>query len=109
MQNLCRKILKLLAQELIPVIAPIGKNKKGQALNNNADTVTGFIANSLSATRFLLLTNVKGVLNQNKKLIEQINPQEAKKLIKNKIIVGGMRKYPIWLGKVGNIPNLNME
>ena len=85
-----RKILKLLAQELIPVIAPIGKNKKGQALNNNADTVTGFIANSLSATRFLLLTNVKGVLNKDKKLIEQINTQEAKKLIKNKIIVGGM-------------------
>jgi len=75
---------------MIPVIAPIGFGPKGETLNINADTAAGAIAAAMEAKRFLLLTDVTGVLDGSSKLIEHINTTEASKLIKDGVITGGM-------------------
>ena len=75
---------------MIPVIAPIGFGPKGETFNINADTAAGAIAAAIGAIRFLLLTDVAGVLDSNSTLIEAINTTEASKLIKEGVITGGM-------------------
>ena len=75
---------------MIPVIAPIGFGPKGETFNINADTAAGAIAAAIGAKRFLLLTDVAGVLDSNSTLIEAINTTEASKLIKEGVITGGM-------------------
>lgn len=75
----------------IPVIAPLGVDKKGSTYNINADTAAGFIAGSLKASKLLLLTDVAGILNENKKLISSLNVEKAKKILNEKFILGGMK------------------
>jgi len=75
---------------MIPVIAPIGFGPKGETFNINADTAAGAIAAAIGAKRFLLLTDVAGVLDSNSTLIEALNTTEASKLIKEGVITGGM-------------------
>ena len=75
---------------MIPVIAPIGFGKKGETFNINADTAAGAIASALGASKLILLTDVKGVLSKKKELISEMNPAEAKKLLKNGTAAGGM-------------------
>ena len=84
------KIIKnLLKKNYIPIIASLGfKGKK--IFNINADIVAGELASSLSATRFYFITNIKGVMDENNKLIKEITTAKAKELIKKKIIKGGM-------------------
>ena len=77
-------------QHYIPVIAPIGISDDSQTYNINADTVGGALAVALHAKRLLLLTDVPGVLNKNGELIRQITVQQAKALIIDGVIVGGM-------------------
>tara|TARA_Y100001970_G_scaffold80940_1_gene102705 strand:+ start:7820 stop:8683 length:864 start_codon:yes stop_codon:yes gene_type:complete len=74
----------------IPVIAPIGVNKYGNFLNINADVVAGRIAESLKAEKLILLTDIKGILDDNNKLISKISTRKGRRLIKTKIIQGGM-------------------
>lgn len=74
----------------IPVIAPIGMGAAGETFNINADTAAGAIAAALGAAKLLMLTDVPGVLNENKELISELSFTEAKKLIKDKVITGGM-------------------
>ena len=76
--------------DMIPVIAPIGIGAKGETYNINADTAAGAIAAAMGAKRFLLLTDVAGVLDRNGDLIENIEAADAKKLIQDGIIGGGM-------------------
>ena len=76
--------------DIIPVIAPIGSGDKGETYNINADTAAGSIASAMSASRLLLLTDVPGVLDAKGKLIEKMNSKQARKLIDNGIIQGGM-------------------
>jgi acetylglutamate kinase len=76
--------------DMIPVIAPIGFGPEGETFNINADTAAGAIAAAIGAKRFLLLTDVPGVLDENKTLIENINFAEASNLLDEKIIAGGM-------------------
>ena len=76
---------------LIPVIAPLGKDDKGNTYNINADTVAGVIAGAMQASKLLLLTDVAGILDQNKKLISSLSINEAKKIINENFIVGGMK------------------
>ena len=76
--------------DVIPVIAPIGFGPKGETFNINADTAAGAIAAAVGAKRFLLLTDVPGVLDGNDMLIESIESKEASKLLKKGIIAGGM-------------------
>ena len=76
--------------DIIPVIAPIGVGENGETYNINADTVAGAVAAAVKAKRFLLLTDVAGVLDRNKKLVPQLTIEEAEKLIGDGTISGGM-------------------
>ena len=74
----------------IPVVAPLGLDKSNQTFNINADTVAGSVAKELKARRLMIISDVEGVLDNKKKLIPEINSNEAKKLIDQNIISGGM-------------------
>jgi acetylglutamate kinase len=76
--------------DYIPVVAPIGVSIEGQTYNVNADSAAGAIAGALKAKRFLLLTDVEGVLDQDQKLIRQMTRAEAKRLIADGVATGGM-------------------
>lgn len=76
--------------DIIPVIAPIGVSPDGHTYNINADTVAGAIAAAMSAARLLLLTDVKGVLDKQGKLMEALTVDQAKALMKDGTISGGM-------------------
>jgi len=84
-----KKIKNLLKQDFIPIIASLGF-KGNKVFNINADTVAGELAASLAATRFYFITNIKGVMDENNKLIKEITTKKAKELIKKKIIKEGM-------------------
>lgn len=86
-----RTLLDLLARsEMIPVLAPVAPGRDGHTYNINADTFAGAIAGALSATRLLFLTDVPGVLDKDKNLIDELTVSQAKKLIKDGTISGGM-------------------
>ena len=74
----------------VPVIAPLGLDENNQTFNINADTVAGSVAKKLKARRLMIISDVEGVLDNEKKLIPEINSNEAKKLINQGIISGGM-------------------
>ncbi|HTV89127.1 MAG TPA: acetylglutamate kinase [Stellaceae bacterium] len=76
--------------DIIPVIAPIGVGAGGETYNINADTVAGAVAASVSAKRFLLLTDVPGVLDGDKRLIHELTAAAARRLIADGTISGGM-------------------
>jgi acetylglutamate kinase len=75
----------------IPVIAPLGIDKKGDTYNINADTAAGAIAGALKADKLLLLTDVAGILDENKKLISSLSLEEAQHIINKEYILGGMK------------------
>ena len=100
---LTEKIQSIMSQQQIPVISPMGKDEKGEKYNINADTAAAAIAKSLKSRRLLLMTDVSGVYNENKKLINEINPMEAKDLIDKKIVEGGM--IPKLLNSIDAIEN----
>jgi len=79
----------LLKQGFLPVVSPIGLGKDGITYNINADTTASRIAVSLNAYKIIFMTDVDGVFEE-KKLISQLSVYEAKKMIKNKTISGGM-------------------
>ena len=84
------QILNIINQNKIPIISPLGLGKENQTYNINGDTAAMAIAKSLKSRRLLLMTNVDGVLDKNKKLIEEISSSEVLKMIKDETIVGGM-------------------
>ncbi|MDC3088111.1 acetylglutamate kinase [Candidatus Pelagibacter sp.] len=75
---------------IIPIISPLGLGKNNQTYNINGDTAAGAIAKSLRSRRLLLMTNVKGVLDKKKKLIEEISSSEILEMVKNGTITEGM-------------------
>ena len=75
---------------MIPVIAPIGVGAQGESFNINADTVAGAVAAAVKAARFLLLTDVAGVLDAKKQLICELSAVGARRLIADGTISGGM-------------------
>ena len=81
---------KIVKQNIIPIISPLGLGEKNQTYNINGDTAAGAIAKSLKSRRLLLMTNVDGVLNKEKKLIEEISSSEILEMIKNGTITEGM-------------------
>ena len=85
--NVLNEIIK---ENQVPVVAPLGINKKKQTFNINADTAAGAIAKELKARRLLIISDVEGVLDKNKKLITEINSKKAKEMINVNIISGGM-------------------
>jgi len=84
------KIQAIVDKQQIPIISPMGKDIKGEKYNINADTAAASIAKSIRSRRLLLMTDVAGVYDENKKLINEIKPEEAKDLIDKKIVEGGM-------------------
>jgi acetylglutamate kinase len=83
-------LLKIIKENKIPIISPLGLGKKNQTYNINGDIAAGAIAKSLKSRRLLLMTNVEGVLDKNKKLIEEISSTEILEMVKNETITEGM-------------------
>ena len=81
---------QILGRELIPVLAPVAAGLEGGTFNINADTFAGAIAGALKAKRLILLTDVPGVLDKSKKLIKQLTLADARRLIADGTISGGM-------------------
>jgi len=86
-QSIIEGIVK---EKKVPVIAPLGLDKDNQVFNINADTAAGAIAKKLNARRLIILSDVAGVLDDNKKLISEIDTNKINELIRNKIIISGM-------------------
>lgn len=80
----------IVRSDMVAVIAPIGVGRSGETYNINADTVAGAVAGALKADRMLLLTDVPGVMDRNGNLIERLTTTEARALIKDGTISGGM-------------------
>ena len=74
----------------VPVVAPLGSDKNNQTFNINADTAAGSIAIELKARRLMIISDVEGVLDSQKKLISEINSKKANELIDQEVISGGM-------------------
>jgi acetylglutamate kinase len=83
-------LTQILGRELIPVLAPVAAAPDGGTFNVNADTFAGAIAGALKAKRFLLLTDVPGVLDKSKQLIKELSVDGARALIADGTIAGGM-------------------
>jgi acetylglutamate kinase len=81
---------EILGRQLIPVLAPVAAAANGGTFNVNADTFAGAIAGALHAKRFLLLTDVPGVLDKSKTLIKELSVDDARRLIADGTISGGM-------------------
>ena len=84
------KIKDVIKINAVPIISPLGLGKNNQTYNINGDTAAGAIAKSLKCRRLLLMTNVEGVLNKEKKLIEEISSSEILEMINNETITEGM-------------------
>jgi acetylglutamate kinase len=85
------EVLEVLKKsEIIPVLAPVCPGEDGETYNVNADTFAGAIAGALKATRVLFLTDVPGVLDENKQLIKELSRADAQRLIDRGVITGGM-------------------
>lgn len=85
-----RLIVTLAQNNFIPVIAPTGIGENGETYNINADIVAGEIASALQAEKLLLLTDVQGILDKDKNLINTMSDKEALRLIDDGVIEGGM-------------------
>ena len=84
------KILNFINNKQIPIVVPLGVGDDGKIYNINADVAAGSIAKEIDARRLLLMTDVEGVLDENQKLISEINLNKANEMLKNNIISGGM-------------------
>ena len=80
----------IIEKRSIPIISPLGLGKNNQTYNINGDTAAGAIAKALKSRRLLLMTNVAGVLDKKKKLIEEISSTEISEMINNETITEGM-------------------
>ena len=85
--NVLKEIIKV---NEVPVVAPLGLDKNNQTFNINADTAAGAIAKKLKARRLIIMSDIEGVLDNDNKLISEINTDKVNKLIKNETIFGGM-------------------
>jgi acetylglutamate kinase len=84
-------ILETLAKsDIIPVVAPVGIGADGETYNINADTVAGAIAGAVRAARMLMMTDVAGVLDKQKTLLQRLSVEQVKSLIADGTISGGM-------------------
>ena len=85
-----KDILKIIKEKKIPIVVPMGTSDDKKTYNINADIAAGSIAKELNSRRLLLMTDVEGVLDKNKKLIPEINSLIAEKMLKDGDISGGM-------------------
>ena len=85
--NVLKEIIKV---NEVPVVAPLGLDENNQTFNINADTAAGAIAKKLKARRLIIMSDIEGVLDNDNKLISEINTDKVNELIKNETIFGGM-------------------
>ena len=85
--NVLKEIIKV---NEVPVVAPLGLDENNQTFNINADTAAGAIAKKLKARRLIIMSDIEGVLDNDNKLISEINTDKINELIKNETIFGGM-------------------
>jgi acetylglutamate kinase len=83
-------LIETIKENEVPVVAPLGLDKDNQTFNINADTAAGSIAIELKARRLMIISDVEGVLDNEKKLIPEINSKRANELIDLEVISGGM-------------------
>ncbi len=83
-------ILKIIKEKKIPILVPMGIGDDKKIYNINADIAAGSVAKKLSSRRLLLMTDVEGILDKNKKLMPEINSSVAEKMLKDGDISGGM-------------------
>jgi|TARA_Y100001970_G_scaffold292486_1_gene433969 acetylglutamate kinase len=83
-------IKNILEKNITPIISPLGLGKNNQTYNINGDTAAGAIAKSLKSRRLILMTNIEGVLDKEKKIIEEITSSEILKMINDETITEGM-------------------
>jgi acetylglutamate kinase len=81
---------KITEQKEVPILAPMGLDENNKPYNINADIAAGAVAKALNSRRLLLMTNVEGVYDKEKKLIPEINVAQAMEMIDNETIVSGM-------------------
>ena len=74
----------------MPVVAPTAMGDDGMTYNINADTAAGAVAGAIGASRLLMLSDVTGILDKDGQLIERVNISQAKKLIADGTVTGGM-------------------
>ena len=86
-QSIIEQIVK---EKKVPVIAPLGLDKNNHVFNINADTAAGAIAKKLKARRLIIMSDIEGVLDDDKKLISEVNTEKINDLIKSETIFGGM-------------------
>ena len=85
-----KNLLEIIEKKEVPVVVPMGIGEDNKVYNINADIAAGDIAKKLNSRRLLLMTDVEGVLDKNKKLVTEINSDFAKKMLEDKTISGGM-------------------
>jgi acetylglutamate kinase len=83
-------LYRLISSDVIPVVAPIGFGPNGETFNINADTAAGAVAIAIEAARFFLLTDVPGVLDKEKQLLNELTIEQSQALIADGTISGGM-------------------
>ena len=83
-------IKKIISENQIPIVAPLGLDRNNQTYNINGDTAASAIAKKLKSRRLLLMTNVEGVYDDRKTLISEIKPYDMENLVNLKIVQGGM-------------------
>jgi acetylglutamate kinase len=99
----------LLEQGYIPVIAPLGSGPDGACLNINADLVASHLAGALNAEKLIFLSNVVGICRQDGSLIPELTEAEAKQLIANGVINGGMiPKVTACLDALATVPRVHI-
>ncbi len=84
------KIINIIGEKKIPIIVPMGIGEDEKIYNINADVAAGAVAKELNSRRLLLMTDVEGVLDKDKKLLTEINTSVAEKMLKDGDISGGM-------------------
>jgi acetylglutamate kinase len=85
-----RFLHKWMKKGYIPVLSPIGVGRGGKTYNINADSAAAAVAARLKAAKLMLLTDVRGVMGKDGKLISEVNTYRVQKMIKQKVISGGM-------------------
>ncbi len=99
----------LIKESYIPIIAPLGEGPSGSCLNINADLVAAHIAGALNAEKLIFLSNVVGICRADKSLISELSEAEAKRLIEEGVINGGMiPKVTACLDALAAVPRVHI-
>ncbi len=99
----------LIKESYIPIIAPLGEGPSGSCLNINADLVAAHIAGALNAEKLIFLSNVVGICRADKSLISELSEVEAKRLIEEGVINGGMiPKVTACLDALAAVPRVHI-